>query len=171
MTTFCLNTDRITFRLWDLDDLPLAIALWGDPQVTRLIADLGNPCVEQARDRLAREIANWETHQVQYWPIFLRTGEHLGCCGLRPYQPSVFEVGVHILPMHWGSGFATEALRGIEDYAFGTLGATGLFARHHPQNEDSGRVLTKLGYRYTHDEFMQQTGLLHPCYLGPRGTE
>jgi hypothetical protein len=34
-----------------------------------------------------------------------------------------------------------------------------------PHNGGSGRVLEKLGFGYTHDEFMPQTGLNHPCYL------
>lgn len=160
-----MRTERITFRQWTSDDLSQAVAIWGDPAVTRLIADLGNPSVEQARDRLAREIANQREYGVQYWPIFLHTGEHLGCCGLRPNQPGVFEVGAHILPAHWGSGYATEALRRVIARAFGELEATALFARHNPCNRGSGRIMEKLGFRYTHDKFMSQTGLNHPCYL------
>lgn len=36
---------------------------------------------------------------MQYWPIFLReTDEHVGCCGLRPYDLSkgIYETGFHI---------------------------------------------------------------------------
>lgn len=159
------RTGRITFRLWTDTDLPLAVALWGDQHVTRLIADLGNPSVAQAHERLTREMANWAAHGVQYWPIFLHTGEFLGCCGLRPYQPGVFEVGAHLLTEHWGNGYATEALRCVIGHAFEILNATALFARHNPHNHGSARVLTKLGFRYTHDEFMPQTGLNHPCYF------
>jgi hypothetical protein len=36
----------------------------------------------------------------------------------------------------------------------------GTVARH-----GSGRILEKLGFRYTHEERMAQTGLDHPCYL------
>jgi RimJ/RimL family protein N-acetyltransferase len=160
-----LRTDRIAFRLWTPDDLPLAVVIWGNAEVTRLVADLGNPSEGQARERLGREIANWGAHRVQYWPIFLHTGEHLGCCGLRPYRPGVFEVGAHLLPEYWGCGYATEALRAVVEYAFAMLDAEALFARHHPRNHGSGRVLARLGFRYTHDELMPQTGLNHPCYL------
>jgi RimJ/RimL family protein N-acetyltransferase len=50
-------------------------------------------------------------------------------------------------------------------HAFEVLGLRGLFARHHPHNRGSGRILAKLGFRYTHDERMPQTGLDHPGYL------
>jgi [ribosomal protein S5]-alanine N-acetyltransferase len=165
---FFLRTERIDFRIWTAEDLPLAIGIWGNPQVTRLVADLGNPSKEQARERLAREMANQDAYGVQYWPIFMvDSGEHLGCCGLRPYRPEegVFEIGAHLLPGRWGHGYATEALRCVVAHAFGPLQVRALFARHNPSNHGSGRVLEKLGFRNTHDEFMPQTGLNHPCYL------
>jgi ribosomal-protein-alanine N-acetyltransferase len=60
---------------------------------------------EEVEGPLAREIAAQEAHGIQYWPVFLlATGEHLGCCGLRPYQPGTPEVGVHLRSMHWGKG-------------------------------------------------------------------
>ena len=51
------------------------------------------------------------------------------------------------------------------EYAFSTLGVKGLFAGHNPANEASRRVLEKLGFRYTHDEFYAPTGLNHPSYI------
>lgn len=49
-------------------------------------------------------------------------------------------------------------------YAFNTLGVKGLFAGHNPANEASRRLLEKLGFRYTHDEYYPPTGLNHPSY-------
>jgi RimJ/RimL family protein N-acetyltransferase len=163
-----LRTERIGFRLWTAKDLPLAVGIWGNPRVTRLVADLGNPSEEQARERLARELANQGAYGVQYWPIFLLDGgENLGCCGLRPFRPEagVFEIGAHLLPGRWGQGYATEALRCVIAHAFGPLKLRGLFARHNPNNHGSERIMKKLGFHYTHNEFMPQTGLGHPCYL------
>jgi RimJ/RimL family protein N-acetyltransferase len=165
---YFLRSRRIGFRFWTPDDLPLALALWGNAQVTRLVADLGQPSPEQARERLVRELANRESHGVQYWPIFsLDGGEHLGCCGLRPYRPEerIFEIGAHLLPHHWGQGYAIEALRCVIAHAFGPLKVQGLFARHHPDNAGSIRIVTRLGFQYTHDECVPQTGRNHPCYL------
>jgi RimJ/RimL family protein N-acetyltransferase len=100
---YFLRTERLGFRCWTAADLPLAVAIWGQPAVTRLIADLGNPSAEQARQRLALEMANQEAFGVQYWPLSLLDGhEHLGCCGLRPHRPDdgLFEVGARLLPAH-----------------------------------------------------------------------
>jgi RimJ/RimL family protein N-acetyltransferase len=146
--------------------MELAMALWGDPEVTRLI---GGPFSrEQVQERLSREIAAMQSHGIQYWPIFLfATGEHVGCCGLRPYkmEERIYEIGVHLRKAFWGQGYAPEATLAVMEYAFSTLGVKGLFAGHNPANEASRQVLEKLGFRYTHDEYYPPTGLNHPSYI------
>ncbi len=165
-TSYFLQSERLGFGVWSENDVTLGLGLWGDAEVTKYI---GGPfSEEQVRQRLAREIATYETYAVQYWPLFLRaSGEHVGCCGLRPYQPDekIYEIGFHIRRQHWGQGYASEAARAVMTYAFGVLGANGLFAGHNPANETSRHLLTKLGFRYTHDEYYAPTGLNHPSYL------
>jgi len=163
---YFLQSERLGFRTWSSDDFELALGLWGDVDVTKLI---GGPFSEaQVRERLDQEITRQQTHGIQYWPIFLLTsGEHVGCCGLRPYdltQP-VYEIGFHIRKAFWGQGYAIEAAQTVINYAFQSLGAKGLFAGHNPANEASGRLLKKLGFQYTHDEYYAPTGLNHPSYL------
>ncbi len=165
MSEYFLRTPRLGFRTWMGADLDLALGLWGDAEVTRLIGGPFSP--ERVRQRLAQEIANQAAYGIQYWPIFLLTSaEHVGCCGLRPYpsEPCVYELGFHLRKMYWGQGLAVEAARAAIEYAFTTLGAAGLFAGHHPANEASRRVLIKLGFCYAHDEFYPPTGLRHPSY-------
>jgi [ribosomal protein S5]-alanine N-acetyltransferase len=163
---YFLRTVRIGFRPWREADVGLAMGLWGDGEVTKLI---GGPfSQEQVQARLSLEMSNLTACGVQYWPIFLLSSdEHLGCCGLRPYQldHGVYEVGVHIRSAHWGHGYAPEAGRAVVEFAFDKLGATGLFAGHNPANEASRRLLGKLGFRYTHDEYYPPTGLQHPSYM------
>lgn len=163
---YFLRTARLGFRLWSVEDFPLALALWGDSHVTRLI---GGPFTEQQiQERLTREIASMDADHVQYWPVFLLAdSDFAGCCGLRPYKPAerIYELGFHLRPEHWGKGFAGESARAVIAHAFGSLGARGLFAGHHPENLASCRVLERLGFRFTHEELYVPTGKLHRCYL------
>jgi RimJ/RimL family protein N-acetyltransferase len=165
-TTYFLQSERLGFRTWSEADIELAMGLWGDPEVSRLI---GGPFSrEQVQERLSREIATLQSHGIQYWPIFLlATGEYAGCCGLRPYksEEGICEIGVHLRKAFWGQGYAPEAARAVMEYAFYTLGVKALFAGHNPGNGASRRVLEKLGFRYTHDEYYPPTGLDHPSYL------
>nr|WP_199043171.1 GNAT family N-acetyltransferase [Dyella sp. ASV24] len=162
-------TQRLEFRCWTSEDLSLALALWGDPQVTALI---GGPFAEEAvARRLSTEMSCMQEHHVQYWPIFLlEGGEHAGCAGLRPYDVDqhVYELGVHLRHKFWGQGLALEAGKAVIDHGFDSLNASALFAGHHPRNEMSRKFLLKLGFTYTHDELYPPTGLNHPSYRLPR---
>ena len=164
---YFLCSERLGLRAWTEDDLDLALGLWGDPAVTGLIDSRGPLSEKQVRERLLHEIATERAHGVQYWPMFLlRTGEHVGCCGLRPQGPSrgVLEIGVHIRSDRWGRGYAKEAVRAVMAYAFDVLEVSTLFAGHHPHNKASRALLEKLGFVYVHDEFYAPTGLYHPSY-------
>lgn len=167
-STVPATTERLVFRAWTQDDAELAVGLWGDPEVTRYIATPDSvPGRASCFERLAREIAMRDEHGIQYWPVFLRDGAHVGCAGLRPYHPTddVLELGVHIRPAYWRRGLAVEAGRAVIAHAFDALEVRALFAGHHPRNEASRSLLSRLGFRYTHDEHYAPTGLMHPSYL------
>jgi RimJ/RimL family protein N-acetyltransferase len=120
------------------------------------------------RQKLQQEIATAAAYGIQYWPIFLlSTGEHIGCCGLRAYDlaQGIYEIGFHIRLQQWGLGFASEAARRVIKFAFDDLDANAIFAGHNPQNEASRKLLKKLGFHYTHDEYYESTRLNHPSYL------
>ena len=163
-----IETKRLTFRTWLDTDTELALGLWGDPRVTKFITVRGQLSEDEVRNRLRFEIDSEKKHGVQYWPIFLKlTKEHVGCCGLRPYNLSrgIYEIGFHIRADYWGHGFATEAALGVMDYAFKNLSVQALFAGHNPRNMISKHLLQRLGFRYTHDEHYAPTGLRHPSYM------
>ncbi len=163
---YFLKSARLGFRCWTRDDLPLARELWGDMEVTRFF---GGPFSdEEISERLQREIDRMNVNQFQYWPIHLLSdNEHVGCCGLRPYrlEDKIHELGFHLRPKYWGRGLALEAARAAIDYAFETIGAKGLSAGHHPGNANSKKVLEKLGFQYTHDEYFAALGMSIPYYL------
>lgn len=169
-TAYFLRSERLGFRCWTQEDLPLALQLWCDIEVTRFF---GGPFSDEAiRERFELQIRNQQECGFQYWPIhLLESGEFAGCCGLRPYWPEkgVPELGFHLRPKFWGRGLAVEAARAVIPYAFETIGAKGLSAGHHPGNLVSKKVIEKLGFRYSHDEFFPALGMTIPyCLLTPK---
>lgn len=171
---YFLFSRRLGFGHWQEADIELALGLWGDLRVTRLIDARGQLTEEQVRQKLQEEIDRQAQYGVQYWPIFLlSTGEHVGCCGLRPYDldQNIYEIGFHIRPPYWRRGFASEAARRVITYAFDELGAQALFAGHNPRNTPSRELLLTLGFHYTHDEYYSPTGLNHPSYLLRKGEQ
>lgn len=168
MRAYFLKTDRLGFARWQEGDFDLALSLWGNPEVTKYISANGIFTEEQIQSRLNKEIDNDKLYGVQYWPIFhLETNEHIGCCGLRPYdlEKGIYELGFHLKSQYWGKGYAFEAASAAIRFAFENLKAANLFAGHNPNNAASKKLLEKLGFKYTHDEFYPPTGLKHPSYL------
>jgi [ribosomal protein S5]-alanine N-acetyltransferase len=167
---FFLTTDRLGFRVWREEDLPLALELWTDARVTGWI---GGPfSQEKIQARLEREMATQREFGMQYWPVFLRAGgRHAGVCGLRPWrvEEQVPELGFHLKPEFWRQGLAVEAGGAAIAYGFGRLGARAIFAGHHPENAASRKVLLKLGFCYAGDAVFPETGMLEPTYRLARG--
>ena len=164
--TYFLKTPHLGFRCWTKDDFSVASQLWGDIEVTRFF---GGPFPEEEiQRRLNREIEWMATHRFQYWPIhFLADDDHVGCCGLRPYRLAdhIHELGFHLRPKYWGKGLAIEAATAVIAFAFQNVGAKSLSAGHHPDNLNSKKVLHKLGFTYTHDEYFPALGMSIPYYL------
>jgi [ribosomal protein S5]-alanine N-acetyltransferase len=163
---YFLKTGRIGFRTWTLDDIELAIDLWGDPDVARYI---GGPFSNsQVQRKLSTERAILRLYNIQYWPIFdLFTGEHIGCCGLRPYksEDKVYEIESHIKKAFWGKGYGRESAKAVIDYAKKQIGAKAIYASHNPASARSKSLLEKLGFQYTHDAIYEPTGVSHASYL------
>ena len=162
---YLLKSERLGFRWWTAEDMPLAQQLWGDLEVTKYF---GGPFSEdEVRKRFKHERARRMVHGFQYWIIeLLATGEFVGVCGLRPYRPAedIIELGFHLLPKFWGQGLATEAARAVIPYAFEKYSPKKLIAGHHPENVNSKKVLGKLGFSYSHDEDLG-LGVGIPRYL------
>jgi RimJ/RimL family protein N-acetyltransferase len=175
------DTARLTFQEWHEGDFELAKELWGDGRVTRMFDRRDHLDDAAVAERLARELRNSAVHGVQYWRIHTRAepSEFVGVCGLKPpwFVPSAsaatatvrcFEVGAHLRPQFWRSGFAPEATAEVLRHAFEELGAAEVYAGHHPQHEGSRKVLTRLGFAYLRDQPFEPTGLNHPIYCMTR---
>jgi RimJ/RimL family protein N-acetyltransferase len=149
-----------------MEDMPLAMELWGDVRVTGLF---GGPHSEsRVRERLKTEMRQADATGAQYWPVFLlMTAEHVGCAGLQPCpgRKNTLELGYHLRPDFWGKGFATEASRVVIEYGFDRLGLDAIFAGHPPSHAASRNVLVKLGFRYVGEEFYPPSGVVEPAYL------
>ena len=167
MDQYIFKTERLGFSIWDKSDIEVATSLWSNPDVMRLLSATGTYTPGQIAERLTREIQNQRLYGVQYWKLYnLETSEFIGCCGLKPYheETDIYELGFQLLPDFWNKGYASEAARFSLNYALDILKAKNIFAGHHPKNESSRRLLTKLGFKVFSSVFYEPTGLVHPMY-------
>lgn len=156
-----LESNRLIFKHWKDCDISLAYQLWNNQDVVRYIG-IHETDIEP---RYNLEIKQDQQYHVSYWPMFLKeTDEFIGCCGLRPYKANEYELGFHLLPNYWHKGYAYEAASTVIQYAFDVLKVQRLIAGHHPENNASQCLLTKLGFQYIGNNYYEPTGLYHPSY-------
>lgn len=143
------SSPRLNLRVWQPEaDLQAALQLWQDPQVMQYIEN-GQP-YSQAQIEKALQVS-WQ-HQQKYgcqiWALELKaSGQVIGCCGFSVYEGGpALELVYHLLPSHWGQGFASEAAQAAIDYARQHLQPPRIVAGVHPDNPASHKVLQKLGF-------------------------
>lgn len=111
---------------------------------------------------IAESIAYIENLQQQYktfgtgrWAVVLKeTNEFLGWSGIKFITDEInnhkdfYEIGYRFIEKHWGKGYSTEAGKAFVDYAFNEMKVKALYAYADEGNENSRKVLEKLGFRY-----------------------
>jgi RimJ/RimL family protein N-acetyltransferase len=156
-----IRTDRLLLRPYRPDEAALIGQLMRDDRVffwrTAEVEDT------DIAEVLARSLA-LRPLGLGWFAIFLfRTGAFVGNVVLQPLpETDEIEIGYHLVPEHWGNGYATEAGRALLDYGFRELGLPRIVAVALPENEASQRVLKRLGLSYIEDRIHAD---LRHCYF------
>ena len=146
------ETERLRLRTWAEGDDLLMDRHCNTPAVLRWVGPL------QTLD-YTRNLIGWmKTLQAEhghcYWALERKAdGEFLGFCGIKiandPNSPlqGEYEMGWRLREDAWGQGYGAEAARATIAFAFNHLGAKRVIAVTIPQNENSWRLMERLGLR------------------------
>lgn len=149
-----VETERLAFRHFTIDDLPQLIEQRSDPAVNKF---LGGP-ERQNADALATRIrfymGCYGSHGFGMCPmIWKETGEVIGTAGLQPLENTdEIEVGYSVIKSFWGKGIATEAARGWMEFGFHEKGLERIVGVTDLGNTASQHILKKLGMSYEKTE-------------------
>jgi ribosomal-protein-alanine N-acetyltransferase len=160
-----LETERLLLRPYRDDDFDTVHAYASDPVVVRYT--LWGPDSEQeTREfiQLTHSHADADPRTDYDFAIVLKeSGLLIGGCKLMLRSPvnKDAEIGYVLNPVHWGHGYMPEACSSLLELGFGSLGLHRIYARCHPENVASARVMQKLGMTYE--------GCLRECVLGKGG--
>ncbi|HEX7775607.1 MAG TPA: GNAT family N-acetyltransferase [Parvibaculum sp.] len=148
-----VRTERLRLRHFEPDDAADIQKLANNWNVARMLGRMPYPYPDGAA---AQWIATHDRARADgsSYPLAVEfDGGLVGSVGLHVQDNGDHELGYWIGEPYWNRGFATEAAGALIDYAFDTLGLPGLVAGHFAENHASGRVLTKLGFRYTDEGY------------------
>jgi RimJ/RimL family protein N-acetyltransferase len=148
-----VETSRLRFRMFRLEDLDAMCEITRDAEVMRYIGHGRTLTREETRDNLSRIVSAFQRRGFGRWALELKeTGALLGYCGLSLGNE---EVGVELAYMLsrgvWGRGLALEAGRASLRYGFERLGLGAIAGLTMQDNQRSRRVLERLGMSFVRD--------------------
>lgn len=107
---------------------------------------------DETWDTLRRVQQRWQQYGYSWWVIKKKhSADIIGAACLQHLgnnDNAPLELGWRLLPNQRGQGFATEAARGIIDFAVKQTGTDYLVAVAHTENIPSQRVMQRLGMSY-----------------------
>lgn len=154
MKTPILETDRLILRPFREDDAQDVFDGWeSDSDVAKYIFWTSHNDIEKTKEWIAFEITQIEKDDWYRFALVLKeTGTLIGTALIYfEEEVSGWEIGYNLGKKHWGSGYTTEAVKRIIDFAVETLGITEFVGRYAKENPASGNVMKKLGFEYEKD--------------------
>jgi RimJ/RimL family protein N-acetyltransferase len=145
-----LETERMYFRQFRVEDAQRLFELDSDPEVMRFISKgQPTPLARIQNEILPRWIDQYRQSPPRgFWAAHLREGdEFIGWFHLRPdrISPEEMELGYRLKRSVWGRGLATEGSRVLVAKAFHAWGCAKVCARTLAGNRASRRVMEKAG--------------------------
>ncbi len=142
-----LKTQRLSFRRLVLSDAEWWMGYINDATAIRFM-----PFTRGSRTdcelMIQRAIDRYDRDGSGLNALLLDDGTPVGQCGLLTQEVdglAELEVGYHLLPMHWGKGYASEAAVACKHYAFEHRLAPSVISLIDPDNALSQAVAKKNG--------------------------
>ena len=146
-----IATERLVLLALEPAHRARLIALANNRRVAKNLSNMPFPyTVASADDWLGNQDALWGSGTSLNLAITLE-GELIGGIGVGVRDHGAWELGYWLGEPYWNRGYATEAATAVRDHAFEALKLPLIVAGHYADNHASGRVLTKIGFRYTQE--------------------
>lgn len=145
-----ITTRRLTLRTYEPTDAARVAYLAGDYAVAKMCGRVPHPYTIAAAYSFFDILEKGRESGDEYaFAVTVPIDGVIGACGVsRAGKPeeATWELGYWYGMPYWGLGYASEAARGVMDWAREELGAKVFAAGHFADNPASGNVLRKLGF-------------------------
>jgi RimJ/RimL family protein N-acetyltransferase len=143
-----LATERLSLRQLEPEDAPVICAYRSEPDVARHQSWTA-PYPLHAAEALVQEMLHRRPSDPGWTQIGIQlrsTGELIGDVAFERRDAREAAVGYTLAPVHWGNGYATEAVGAVVGHGLDVLGHAVIVAEVLPENTPSIGVLTRLGF-------------------------
>lgn len=148
MQKYLIETNRLGFRLLELEDINYLDELESNPEVKQFFP--GGP---RGRDKteamIQKFIAYYQEKGLPCFLLFdLESGDFIGRAGFGITESGDIEIGYVLHKKFWGKGFASEAVTALLQYAREHIDVDYIIAYADLGNIGSTRVMEKCGMIY-----------------------
>lgn len=150
-----IETERLIIRELTFDDEQDLFELDSDPEVHLYLENNPVKTIDEITQVIAMLRNQYVKNGIARWAVVDKeTNECVGWSGLKYFDQPLnnhnhfYELGYRFKKKHWGKGFATESAKAILEHGFNHLEMNAIFAITDPRNENSKKVLTKLGFDF-----------------------
>jgi RimJ/RimL family protein N-acetyltransferase len=142
-------------RELELSDADGMFELDSNPNVHLFLRNKPVKYIDESIDQVKNIQQQYKDFGTGRWAVILKgTNEFLGWSGIKFIAKEMnnhkdfYEIGYRFIEKHWGKGYATEAGKAFVNYAFNEMNVDALYACADEENENSRKILEKLGMNY-----------------------
>lgn len=143
------ESENLILRPWNEDDAKCLYHFARNPNVGPIAGWPPHESVEDSLNIIKTVFSKRETYAI------VKDDIPIGCVGLL-FHPDTnhwwgedaAELGYWIAEQYWGNGYAAEASKIVTEHAFDDLNVGVIYATYKVGNNQSRRVLEKLGFKY-----------------------
>lgn len=155
VTDIRIETERLILRPWTQDDLEDFYAYAS----VEGVGEMAGWAYHKNREETQIVLNSFIDHKKTFALELKETGRVVGSLGIEKYKQEDFdepdllgrELGYVLAKDCWGQGLMPEAVKAVIDYCFRVLAYDFLLCGHFAWNDQSRRVIEKVGFRYVKD--------------------
>ncbi len=146
-----LETDRLLIDKFSVDEAAFVLELLNTPSWLAFIGDRGVRTLDDAHQYILNgPLKSYE--RFGFGPYVVKLKSHavpIGLCGLHKRETlDDIDIGFAFLPEYAGKGYGYESASAVLNYAATVLGLTRITGITKPTNQNSIRLLEKLGLQF-----------------------
>jgi len=155
MKAHLFKSERLGFRVMDIDDTERMFSISSDTEVMKYFPRLYND--EEAESLVVRQSISQEKHGYSFYATdFLEDGICIGFIGLSRFEKQTSfspctEIGWRLDKKYWKMGLATEGALRCLKFASEILGLEEIYSLTSKINIPSERVMQKIGMKYNRE--------------------
>jgi len=144
-----LETERLIFRKYCLDDAPDVFEMRSDDKVMNFMDSEYQKSKSDAEDFITNNLESYKNKEGIFWAIIKKGGaKFIGDFVLRniSIENRRAEVGYMLKPEFWRKGYMQETMNELIKFGFYELNLHSIEAEINPENKSSRTALLKLGF-------------------------